>query len=277
VEEGKPVATVKDNDVVFFVNARSDRARQITKAFVQKNFEKENPGSFKRKRVPKNIRFVAMTDFGPDLSGVFTAFPSPDIVDCLPKVIGNSYRQLYISETEKYAHVTYFINGGFADPLNGEEREVVKSPNEYSYANCPEMNSQVLTKRVVDYLNKGVYNFICVNYPNADMVGHTGDFAATKKAVMAVDQGVKKIVDAALKLKGQVLIVADHGNAEVKINPTLVQVMTEHTTNPVPCIWVKAGSKKFKLRKGILADVAPTLLKMMKVAQPKEMTGKALF
>ena len=277
MEKGKSVATMKDNDVIFFVNARSDRARQITKAFVQRDFEKENLGSFKRKSVPKNIRFVAMTDFGPDLPGVFTAFPSPDIVNCLPKVISDNYRQLYISETEKYAHVTYFINGGFADPLNGEKREVVKSAAEYSYANLPEMNSCLLTKKVVDYLNKGKYNFICVNFPNADMVGHTGDLAATKKAVHAVDVSVKKITDAALKLKGQVLVIADHGNAEVMLNPELVEVMTEHTTNPVPCIWIKAGSKKIKLKNGILADVAPTLLKMMKIDQPKEMTGKALF
>lgn len=277
MEKGKPVATVQDNDVVYFVNARSDRARQITKAFVQKDFEKENPGSFKRKFIPKNTRFVAMTDFGPDLPGVFTAFPSPDIVNCLPKVIDGNYRQLYISETEKYAHVTYFINGGFADPLNGEKREVVKSAAEYSYANLPEMNSGILTKKIVNYLNKDTYNFICVNFPNADMVGHTGNLLAARKAVNAVDESVKKIVDATLKLKGQVLLVADHGNADVMINPLTNEVMTEHTTNLVPCILIKSGSKKIKLKKGILADVAPTLLKMMKVTQPPEMTGKALF
>ena len=277
MEKGKPVATFKDNDVIFFVNARSDRARQITKAFVQHDFEKINTGAFKRKKVPKNTRFVAMTDFGPDLPGIFTAFPSPDIPNCLPKIIDGNYKQLYISETEKYAHVTYFINGGFADALNGEKREVVKSAAEYSYANLPEMNSGTLTKKIVNYLEKGTYNFVCVNFPNADMVGHTGNLAATRKAITAVDDSVKKIVDEALKLKGQVLIVADHGNADIMINPLTNEMMTEHTTNPVPCIWVKAGSKKNKLKNGILADVAPTLLKMMGIAKPKEMTGKALF
>jgi len=277
MEKGKPVATIKNNDVIFFANARSDRARQLTKSLAQRNFEKENPGSFKRKVVPKNTRFVAMTDFGPDLPGVFTAFPSPDIVNCLPKVIGDDYRQLYISETEKYAHVTYFISGGFADPLNGEKREVVKSPAEYSYANRPEMNSKVLTDKIINYLDKGTYNFVCVNYPNVDMVGHTGNLLAARTAVNIVDESVKKIVDVVLKMKGQVLIVADHGNADVMVNTQTNEMMTEHTTNPVPCIMIKYGSKKIKLKNGILADVAPTLLKMMGVDQPKEMTGKPLF
>lgn len=277
MEKGKPVATIKDNDVVFFINARSDRARQITKAFVQKDFEKKNPDSFKRKKVPQNTRFVAMTDFGPDLEDVFTAFPSPDIKNCLPKVINNFYRQLYISETEKYAHITYFINGGFADPLNGEKREVVKSAAEYSYANRPEMHTKIVTDKIINYLKKGTYNFVCVNFPNADMVGHTGDLVAAKKAVEVIDDNVKKIVDLVLKMKGQVLILADHGNADMMINPETSEIMTEHTINPVPCIMIRSGKNKVKMKNGILADVAPTLLKMLGIKQPIEMTGKPLF
>jgi len=277
LEKGKPVATIKDNDAVFFFNARSDRARQITKAFAQEHFEKANAGSFKRKHVLKNTRFVAMTDFGPDLPSILTAFPSPDISNCLPKVIGEKYKQLYISETEKYAHVTYFINGGYADPLNGEDREMIKSANVHSYVEKPEMMSRELADKITNYFAAGKYNFICVNFPNADMVGHTGDLAAAKKAVMAMDVAVKRIVDQVLALKGQVLITADHGNADIMIDPEIMEVMTEHTKNPVPLIMIRPHKKKVKMKNGILADVAPTLLKMMDIVPPSDMTGKSLF
>ena len=277
MEDGEPVATVKDNDVIYFINSRSDRARQITKAFVQPDFEKINPGAFKRRRVPKNTRFVAMTDFGPDLPGIFTAFVSPDIKNCLPAVIDGNYKQLYISETEKYAHVTYFINGGFADALNGEKRELIKSPPIRSYANQPEMNTKKMVSKVIDYLQKDVYNFVCVNFPNADMVGHTGDLEAAKKAIKVVDEGVKVLVDEMLKKNGQILIIADHGNAEEMLNLKTGETLTEHTTNFVPCILVAKNLKKKKISDGILADVAPTLLKLMGIKQPAEMTGKSLI
>jgi len=273
----KPFGVIKDNDGVFFVNARSDRARQITKTLVQKDFNQLNIGSFKREKVLKNIRFVAMTDFGPDLPGVLTAFPSPDIANCLSLVIKDNYHQLYISETEKYAHVTYFINGGYADPLNGEKRELIKSADIYSYADKPEMNSAILTKKIISYLKNGKYNFICVNFPNADMVGHTGNLLAAQKAVKAVDQSVSKIVSEVLKLNGQVLITADHGNADEMLNRETNAMITEHSLNPVPCILIKKNVKGLKLKDGILADVAPTLLKLMGIEKPKEMTGKALL
>ncbi|MBI5222082.1 MAG: alkaline phosphatase family protein, partial [Candidatus Magasanikbacteria bacterium] len=269
--------TIKDNDAVFFINARSDRARQITKAFVQNDFEKMNPGAFKRVKHPKNIRFVAMTDFGPDLPGLFTAFPSPDIDNCLPAVIDDNYSQLYISETEKYAHVTYFINGGYADPLNGEAREFVKSPPTRSYAEQPEMNTAKLTKKIIGYLAEDKYNFICVNFPNPDMVGHTGDFKAAQKAIRVVDGAVADIVSLLLKKNGQALIIADHGNAEEMINLKTGEVMTEHTVNLVPCVLVGKNVDGKELKDGILADVAPTLLKMMGLKKPKEMTGKSLI
>lgn len=277
VENGKPVGTIKDNDVIYFFNARSDRARQITKAFVQKDFNKKNPGAFERKKFPKNIRFVAMTDFGPDLPGIFTAFPSPDIQNCLAKAIDNNYKQLYISETEKYAHVTYFINGGFADPINGEDRQVIKSPHEKSYADKPEMSAKELTDTIISYLQKGTYNFICVNFPNPDMVGHTGNFVATKKAVNFVDLQVKRLVDVVLKKNGQVMIVGDHGNAEKMKDMETDEILTQHSTNPVPCIIIKKGTKGLKLKSGRLADIAPTLLKLMNIKKPKEMTGQSLL
>jgi len=277
VENKKPVATIKDNDAIFFFNARSDRARQITKAFVQKDFNKLNPGSFKRSKYPQNIRFVAMTDFGLDLVGIFTAFPSPDITNCLPAVIDGHYQQLYISETEKYAHVTYFINGGFADPLNGEKRELIKSPPIRSYADEPQMNTKLMTEKIIKYLKGDTYNFICVNFPNSDMVGHTGNFLAGKKAIKVVDNAVKKIIDTLLTKDGQALIIADHGNAEEMINNVTGEMMTEHTTNLVPCILISKNNKGVKLKNGILADVAPTLLKMMNIDKPEEMTGRSLI
>lgn len=277
IENAKSVATIKNNDAIFFINARSDRARQITKALVQPDFEKENPGAFHRVHVPKNTRFVAMTDFGPDLPGIFTAFPSPDIRNCLPAVIDGSYKQLYISESEKYAHVTYFINGGYAEPLNGEEREQVKSPTVKSYADRPEMNTAALVDKIVKYFKTGRYNFICANFPNTDMVGHTGNLESAKKATTVVDKAVEQIVQTVLARNGQILLTADHGNADMMINPKTKEMMTEHTVNPVPCVLIRKDVKAVRLKNGRLCDVAPTLLKMMGIKQPKEMTGRALF
>ena len=274
----RPVARIKDNDAVFFVNARSDRARQITKAFVQPDFEKKNPGAFARKSLPKNIRFVAMTDFGPDLPGIFTAFHTPDVPNSLAKAIGGAYRQLYISESEKYAHVTYFINGGYADPINGEDRLVLRSDSIRSYEAEPEMRAKAMTDVILDHIEKAKYNFITVNFPNADMVGHTGNLAAAKLGVRAVDTQVKRLVEAVLKRAGQLLLVGDHGNAEEMIDAKTDEIMTEHTTNPVPCVMVSQALKGKKAKKaGKLADVAPTLLKMMGVEKPKEMTGRSLI
>lgn len=277
IEHGKPVAKITDHDVIYFFNARSDRARQITKAFVQPAFTKENPGSFTRTHFPKDIRFVAMTDFGPDLTGVLTAFPSPELKGTLAEAIGNTYRQLYISETEKYAHVTYFINGGHALPLNGEDREVVKSQAVYSYADAPDMSCREIARRVIAYITKSRYDFICVNFPNADMVGHTGNFAAAKKSIRVLDTQVKKIVAAVLKKSGQVMIIADHGNAEAMIDSGTGEMMTEHTTNPVPCIIIRKDRDRMKLTTGRLADVAPSLLKLMNIRKPGEMKGRNLF
>lgn len=275
-ENEKPVGVIENHDVIFFFNARSDRARQITKAFVQPDFETRNIGSFKRKKVFSDSRFVAMTDFGPDLPGIFTAFPSPDIDNAMAKAIGESRRQLYISETEKYAHVTFFLNGGYPEPINGEDRELIKSEKQYSYADKPEMCAHEIVDRVIGYLKSDRYNFICINFPNADMVGHTGDLAATCTAVRVVDEAVKNIADVVLSKKGSVVITADHGNAEEMINRETGEMDTEHSVNPVPFIWV-GGNHSIVLRKGSLRDVAPTLLKIMSIKQPKEMTGKALF
>lgn len=273
----KPVATIGDNDAIIFFNARSDRARQITKAFVQHNFTKHNPGAFRRKKTLKQLCFVAMTDFGPDLPDILTAFPSPDIYNCLAKAVGENRKQLYISEMEKYAHVTFFINGGYPEPINGEKREVIQSIKEYTYVKRPQMSAREVTKRILCYLKHDEYNFIVVNYPNADMLGHTGNMAAAKKAITILDQEVKKIVDIVIKNKGTVIITSDHGNAEDMQDLKTGEIITEHSINPVPFIIVSKNKLGRALKKGGLADITPTVLKIMGLQKPKEMTGKALF
>lgn len=273
----KPIATIDDNDVVVFFNTRSDRARQLTKPFLQPDFNVRNQGSFKRKKKLKNVLFVAMSDFGPDLPEILTAFPSPDYVDCLAEAIGEEYRQLYISETEKYAHVTFFMNGGYPEPINGEDRLLIPSTGEYSYADDPDMSSIDVTKTILKFLKKKTYNFFCVNFPNADMIGHTGDFIAARKAIRAVDGYVHTLVKAFQKVDGRVVITADHGNAEEMISATTGEAMTEHTKNPVPLIIIDDAVKRRRLKKGRLADVAPTLLQLMGISKPSAMSGRSLL
>ena len=278
--KGKPIAKVEDNDAIFFFNARSDRARQLTKAFVQKDFIGKNPGAFRRSKMPKNTRFVAMTDFGPDLQGVFTAFPSPDVSYSLAAAVGAARRQLYISETEKYAHVTYFINGGFPNPIDHEDRELVRSQDVYSYVERPQMMTAEVTRRVLLYLKEKKYTFVCINFPNADMVGHTGNVTAAKKAISFLDDHVSQLVDYALSQNGTAVVTADHGNAEHMIDAKTGEMRTQHTTNSVPCIIIDAGlaKKRVSLKKnGKLSDIAPTLLKLMNIKKPKEMTGTSLI
>lgn len=276
VENNKPVSAIKDNDAIFFINARSDRARQITKSLVQLDWQKRNPGAFKRIKFPKNTRFVAMTDFGPDLGRIMTAFPSMDLPATLPMILKNK-KQLYIAETEKYAHVTYFINGGYADAVNGETRIKIESPHVSSYDKKPEMSAVKIATRVMKYLERGNFDFFCLNFANPDMVGHTGNVEAAIKAIKVIDEQVARIIALVLRKDGQALIIADHGNAEEMINIKTGEMVTEHTTNPVPCILVSKDVKKKKLSNGILADVAPTILKMMEIKKPKEMTGKSLI
>lgn len=275
-ELGKPIGTINDHDAIIFFNARSDRARQITKAFVQDDFNKRNPGSFKRVKVPKNIRFVALTDFGPDLERILTVFPSPDVYNTLPLALSD-FTQVYIAESEKYAHVTYFINGGYAEPVNGEDWIKIESKTVAHHDTKPKMAAKEITKRVLALMKEDKYQFYCINYANADMVGHTGNLKAAKEAIATIDSNVGEIVDATLVRGGQILIVADHGNAEEMKNLKTGEVDTEHSLNPVPCIMINNAAKGKKLKDGILADVAPTIIKMVGGAQPKEMTGKPLF
>lgn len=271
----KPVSVIKDNDSIVFFNLRSDRARQLTKAFVQANFEKKNKNSFKRSKVLENIIFVALTDFGPDLEGVLTAYPGIDIPDTLPVAL-KDLNQLYIAETEKYAHVTYFINGGYDHPVAGEDRVNIPSKDVAAYDKKPEMSTKEITDRVILEVNNDKYDFVCINFAAADMVGHSGNLKAGIKAVEAIDKALGRIVDTVLAKGGTIVITADHGNAEEMENLETKERATEHSTNPVPFIVI--NHLKYKLAKGgKLANVAPTILDIIGVDKPILMKEKSLI
>lgn len=277
-QKGKPTPRISNNDSVIFFNLRSDRARQLTKVFVQEDFNKLNPGSFKRKKVLKNIKFIVMTDFGPDLGDILTAFPSVDLKGTLPMQLAD-LRQLYIAETEKYAHVTYFFNGGYAGTVNGENQRMIPSPDVKSYDETPAMSTAGLTKFVIDSLNNKRYDFIVLNIAAPDMIGHTGNLAAGIKCCEEVDGYANQIVKACLKAGGTALITADHGNIEEMINLETGEIDSEHSSNPVPFIFINQKLKhSIKLRdSAVLADIAPTMLELIGREKPKEMTGESLI
>lgn len=275
----KPIATIDNNDSVVYFNLRSDRARELTKTFIQKEFEKMNFHAFNRKKKLKDIRFIVMTDFGPDLPGILTAFPSRDVINSLPLVI-NGLPQLYIAEAEKYAHVTFFFNGGFAKEVAGEKRIKIPSPEIDHYDKIPEMRASEVTRILKDKIKSKKYNFICVNYANPDMVGHTGNLKAGIKCCEYIDKFVGEIVNVAIKNNFISLVCADHGNIEEMINLKTGEVDTKHSKNQVPFILIsnKKEHQKIKLKKnGILGDVAPTVLELMNIKKPKEMNGKSLI
>lgn len=275
-QKGKMVARISDKDAIIFFNLRSDRARQMAKPFVQKKFEEMNPGFIKRKQILQNIVFVAMTDFGLDLDNILTAYPSEDLKNTLPMVLKNK-KQIYIAESEKYAHVTFFFNGGYADPVGGEKRINIPSPHVDRYDKTPAMSTAEITKKIIGSMKK--YDFICANFACPDMIGHTGNMEAAEKTVDAVDKYVKKVVAAALKHKAVLLVTADHGNIEYKFNTETGERLTEHTANPVPFIVIGHGSgQTLKLKKdGVLGNVAPTIIKLFDLKKPKEMSKSSLI
>jgi len=268
---GSAIKRVSNNDAVIFFNLRSDRVRQLSKAFVQKDFI-----GFKREKILKNLRFVTLTDFGPDLPGVLSAYPARMLYNTLPDAL-KGWRQLYISETEKYAHVTYFFNGGYNHPLAGERWIAIKSPHIRSYKEKPEMSADQLTNYLIKVIKQGEYDFILVNYANPDMVAHTGDLPASIKAVQKIDYCVGRLQSAITEQDGVMIITADHGNIEELIDLKTGQVDTSHSTNPVPFIIFNRNiPKNIKIKKGILADIAPTILHMLNIKKPKEMRKKIL-
>ncbi len=278
-EKNGDYSRIKDGDSVLFFNLRSDRSRQLTKVFVQNSFFKMNPNSFKRHKKLKHLYFVAMTDFGPDLDDIITAYPSIDLKNTIPMRL-KDLRQLYIAETEKYAHVTYFFNGGYSGKVANEDQILVNSPDVKSYDQTPAMSSKKLTKIVVDNIEKKErkYDVVVLNFAAPDMVGHTGNLKAGIACCEQVDKYLAKIVRAYLKVNGTVLVTADHGNIEKMINLKTEEIFTEHTTNPVPFILINKSLMKVKLKKGgSLSDIAPTILNLLNLKKPKEMKGKVLL
>ena len=262
---------VRDGDSLIFFNFRPDRARQLTEAFVNPSFE-----GFKRPLL-HNLYFATMTTYEDSLP-VHVIYGKEHLDSTLGEVLAQAgKKQLRIAETEKYAHVTYFFNGGEEAKHDGEDRILIASPKVATYDLKPEMSAYEVTDAVIKELNKGIYDMVILNFANADMVGHTGDMKAAVKAVETVDTCVGKITDLLLEHGGQALIIADHGNAEKMADPTSGSAYTAHTTNHVPCILVSQEHKEAHLHDGILADVAPTLLYMAGMKQPAQMTGHNLI
>jgi len=273
--QGVSIAQIKSDDAVVFFNFRSDRARQFTKLFIScdKNcIIRDNMPISDR---PKNLFFVAMTDFGPGLEE-HTAFPEHQISATLPMALGK-VKQLYIAETEKFAHVTYFLNGGYADPVDAEDRVMIKSPVVDSYAQAPEMAAAEITQYVVDKIKENAYDFITINYANADMVGHTGDLKATVKAVECLEKQITILEKIILEKNGNLVITADHGNADDMLDFDSDQINTFHSKNPVPFIVISEKLKNKKLKKGLLGNIAPTILDIMGIEKPKAMTKESLL
>jgi 2,3-bisphosphoglycerate-independent phosphoglycerate mutase len=268
---------IGNNDSVIFFNLRSDRARQLAKVFVQKDFTRRNPGAFARKKSLENLTFVTMTDFGPDLDSIITAYPSADISCTLPIALSD-LSQLYIAESEKFAHVTYFFNGGYSGKINGEDHFMIPSPSVSSYDKTPEMKSFELTRKILSNLSRDKYEFTVLNFAASDMVAHTGNLKAGIKCCEILDKCVKKITNAYLKKNGTVLITADHGNIEEMINLKTGEVDTEHSVYPVPFILVNKKLKKHRLKTGgSLGDIAPTILDIIGKKKPGIMTGKSIL
>ncbi|PAV13491.1 2,3-bisphosphoglycerate-independent phosphoglycerate mutase [Methanosarcina spelaei] len=269
-QAGKPVATVQDKDSVIFFNFRADRARQITWAFVRDDFE-----GFMREKRPE-VYFVCMTQYDETLD-VPVAFPPIKLENVLGEVLSkHGLIQLRIAETEKYAHVTYFFNGGEEKRYRGEDRCLIPSPKIATYDLKPEMSAYEITDEVIRRIRSGKYDVIVLNFANMDMVGHSGIFEAAVKAVEAVDKCIGRIVEALKEKGGVALITADHGNAEEMIDPKTGEPRTAHTSNPVKCIYF--GNSEIKaLKNGKLSDVAPTILELLGISKPPEMTGKSLL
>ena len=266
---GDPVRIV-DGDVVVFMNFRSDRARQITRAFIEPDFE-----GFECKTRPRLGSFVSLTEYSEDFD-VPVAFPPERLTNTLGAVLASKgLRQLRIAETEKYAHVTFFFNGGEEAPNEGEERILVPSPKVATYDLQPAMSAVEMTDKLTDAIRSGRFDAIICNYANLDMVGHTGNFEATVEAAGIVDACLARVVDAVREVNGHLLLTADHGNAERMEDADSGQAHTAHTSNLVPIIYV-GHAASFAEGSGALCDVAPTLLRLLGVKQPSEMTGRAL-
>ena len=261
---------IREGDVVIFFNFRSDRAKELTTVLTQKNMEDQGMHT-----IP-NLQYYCMTPYDDTFTGVHVLFPKQNLDNTLGEYISSKgLRQLHVAETEKYAHVTSFINGGREEPFEGEDRILVNSPKVATYDLEPEMSAFKVKDKLVEALKTGIYDWIVVNFANADMVGHTGVYSAIESAVEVIDQCMNEIVETARKMGYETIITADHGNADHALNEDGTP-NTTHSVNPVPFIYV-TENRKAKVRDGILADVAPSILHILDLEQPEEMTGKCLI
>jgi 2,3-bisphosphoglycerate-independent phosphoglycerate mutase len=274
VAGGAPLA---DGDVAIFVNFRADRARQLTAALASV-CEQRFAGKLERRRVPKLASFVCFSEYDAEF-GLPVAFPSTRPTRILAELLAEQgLAQLRVAETEKYAHVTFFFNCGVEEPFPGEERVLVPSPRDVpTYDHKPEMSAYTVTEKLLQLIAGDEHAFILVNYANPDMVGHTGVLPAAVKAVETVDSCLARVVDAVLARDGDVLITADHGNCEQMVDPETGEPHTAHTTNPVPIWWATRHCAGRGLRDGGLSDVAPTVLELLGLPAPAEMTGRSLI
>ncbi len=267
-ENNQPKATIKNNDVVIFFNFRTDRGRQLTNALSQQNFPK-----FEMNKLP--LYFVTMTNYDDTFKNIKIIYNKNNIKNTLGEVLEKAGKtQIRIAETEKYPHVTFFFSGGREDRFNGEERILCPSPKVATYDLKPEMSAFEIRDAIVPKLKEKEVDFVCLNFANGDMVGHTGVFEAAVKACETVDNCTKNLVNTALENEYTTILIADHGNCETMINPDGTP-NTAHTTNPVPIILIDPKIKSIK--NGILADIAPTILKLMGVNKPEEMTRQSLI
>lgn len=269
--KGEPSAIMEDGDSIIFMNFRADRAREISRAFINQDFT-----DFKRNRIVKFAHYVSLTEYATDIPSTI-AYPADSLVNTLGEWLAKNHKtQLRISETEKYAHVTFFFNGGIETPFDQEDRILVSSPKVATYDLQPEMSSTELTDKLVAAIGSQKYDVIICNYPNGDMVGHTGVFDAAVKAVEALDHCIGRVVEAIKHVDGQLLITADHGNAEKMRDDETGQAHTAHTNLPVPLIYV--GQKSVRsVEGGKLSDLAPTVLTLIGMDVPPEMSGQTLF
>lgn len=269
--ESDASAKVSDGDVVVFMNFRADRAREITRAFIDENFD-----GFQRGVISKLSEFVMLTEYAADIPAS-CAYPPQKLDNVLGQYLADQKKtQLRIAETEKYAHVTFFFNGGREEPFENEDRILIPSPDVKTYDLQPEMSAFELTDALVAAIRSHKYDAIICNYANGDMVGHTGDFDAAVKAVEAVDKCLEQIVAAVEEAGAELLITADHGNVEQMLDPKTKQPLTSHTSGPVPLVYVGNSGRQF-ISAGSLSDLAPTLLSLLDMPIPEEMTGKVLL
>ena len=269
VENGQPVANIKDGDSVIFFNFRPDRAREITRAINDRTFS-----GFERETL--KLTYVCLTQYDKTIENVVIAYKPQSYSNTLGEYVSKlGKKQLRIAETEKYAHVTFFFNGGVEAPNAGEDRALIASPKVATYDLQPEMSANEVTEEVLKRLDTDEYDMVILNFANPDMVGHTGVFEAAKAAIEAVDTCLGKVVDKVIEKDGAVFITADHGNAEQMIDYSTGAPMTAHTTGPVPFLYVANNAKEMR-EGGVLADIAPTMLQAMELEVPAEMTGKTL-